>query len=118
MTFRDVSVYKPDGTLLVSKLNFSVPKGTRIIVTGENGAGKVPIRFAHTFVVNIQTSLFRVLRGLWPLVAGTIVSPPRKSLKSFYFLSQVNFVPVGTLREVIIYPHTIEDFNRVRIVSV
>jgi len=42
---------------------------------------------------------------------GTILSPPVQSLHSFYFLSQANFVPIGSLREIIIYPHTRDDMK-------
>jgi len=97
LSFKRVSIRAPTGDLLVKHLDLSVPAGTRIIITGENGAGK--------------SSLFRVLRGLWPMSAGTIESPPIASLKSFYFLSQANFVPIGTLREIIIYPHLVEDMR-------
>ena len=38
-----------------------------------------------------------------PLVAGKIHKPPTSQI---YFLSQVNFVPQGPLRDVITYPHT------------
>jgi len=97
LSFKNVSLFRPDGHLLVRDLTFSVPIGTRIIVTGENGVGK--------------SSLFRVLRGLWPLAAGTIESPPKESLKTFYFLSQDNFVPIGSLREIIIYPLQVKDMK-------
>jgi len=97
LRFHNVSIFKPDGALLVKHLNFEVPTGTRVMITGENGCGK--------------SSLFRVLRGLWPLSVGTIESPVRDSLKTFYFLSQANFVPIGTLREILIYPHLEEDMK-------
>eukprot|EP01062_Namystynia_karyoxenos_P070226 TRINITY_DN65610_c0_g1_i1.p1 TRINITY_DN65610_c0_g1~~TRINITY_DN65610_c0_g1_i1.p1 ORF type:complete len:668 (+),score=280.39 TRINITY_DN65610_c0_g1_i1:93-2096(+) len=87
LRFEHVSVYKPDGTLLVRNLNFEVKRGSRVLVTGPNGCGK--------------SSLFRVIRHLWPLVEGTITMPDEKEI---YFLTQVNFVPIGTLRDLVIYP--------------
>mmetsp|Transcript_67939 Transcript_67939/g.178165 ORF Transcript_67939/g.178165 Transcript_67939/m.178165 type:complete len:698 (+) Transcript_67939:136-2229(+) len=89
MEFDHVSVYRPDGTLLVKDLNFSIKRGERVLITGPNGCGK--------------SSLFRVIRKLWPLVEGTITMPAEKSI---YFLSQVNFVPLGTLRDLVTYPQS------------
>jgi ABC-type uncharacterized transport system fused permease/ATPase subunit len=40
--FENVSVYKPDGTLLVKDLNFAVQRGSRVLVTGPNGCGEYP----------------------------------------------------------------------------
>eukprot|EP01128_Nolandella_sp_AFSM9_P005641 TRINITY_DN2764_c0_g1_i2.p1 TRINITY_DN2764_c0_g1~~TRINITY_DN2764_c0_g1_i2.p1 ORF type:complete len:662 (-),score=176.39 TRINITY_DN2764_c0_g1_i2:144-2129(-) len=97
LAFKNVTLYKPDGGLLLKDLSFEVPRGTRVIITGENGVGK--------------SSLFRVLRGLWPLSSGTITTPDRTSVKTFYFLSQANFVPIGSLREIVIYPHTLADMK-------
>jgi len=87
LCFEHVSVFKPDGTLLVRDLNFAVERGMRVLITGPNGCGK--------------SSLFRVIRKLWPLVEGTITMPVEKQI---HFLSQVNFVPIGTLRDLVIYP--------------
>jgi len=89
LVFEHVSVYKPDGTLLVHDLNFSVQRRQRVLVTGPNGCGK--------------SSLFRVIRKLWPLVEGTITMPAEKEI---HFLTQVNFVPLGTLRDLVTYPQS------------
>jgi len=94
LKFEHVSVYKPGGMLLVKDLNFAVERGQRVLVTGPNGCGK--------------SSLFRVIRGLWPLVEGTITMPDPKEV---HFVSQVNFVPVGTLRDVVIYPHRKQEME-------
>ncbi|CAE7742210.1 Abcd3 [Symbiodinium pilosum] len=92
LKFENVSVYRPDGTLLVKDLNFTVNPGQRVLVTGGNGCGK--------------SSLFRVIRKLWPLVEGTITMPDDKEI---YFLTQVNFVPCGSLRDLVIYPQSRDE---------
>jgi ATP-binding cassette subfamily D (ALD) protein 3 len=94
LKFENVSVYRPDGTLLAKNLNFEVPHMRRVMITGPNGCGK--------------SSLFRILRGLWPLISGTIYSPKSEDI---YFLSQVNFVPRGTLRQLLTYPHSEETLQ-------
>jgi len=55
----------------------------------------------HTHYRCGKTSLFRIIRKLWPLVTGTIRMP---SDKDIYFLSQVAFVPQGTLRDLVRWP--------------
>jgi ABC-type uncharacterized transport system fused permease/ATPase subunit len=67
-------------------------QGDRVLVTGGNGCGK--------------SSMFRVIRKLWPLVCGTITMPADDQI---YFLTQVNFVPLGTLRDLVTYPYTHEQ---------
>jgi len=94
MQFKNVTVYKPDGTALAKKLTFNVEKGQRILVTGSNGCGK--------------SSLFRIMRGLWPLVSGSITMPPAEEI---YYATQVNYVPEGTLRDLVTYPLGEDDFK-------
>eukprot|EP00930_Biecheleria_cincta_P097980 TRINITY_DN89663_c0_g1_i1.p1 TRINITY_DN89663_c0_g1~~TRINITY_DN89663_c0_g1_i1.p1 ORF type:complete len:701 (-),score=92.94 TRINITY_DN89663_c0_g1_i1:43-2112(-) len=94
LRFEHVSVFRPDGTLLVKDLNFTVERGQRVLVTGGNGCGK--------------SSLFRVIRKLWTLVEGTITMPAEKEI---HFLAQVNFVPIGSLRDLVIYPMSRSDMR-------
>ena len=49
-----------------------------------------------------------ICRKLWPLVSGTITMPPDDQI---YFLTQVNFVPVGSLRDLVTYPHSMMEMR-------
>ena len=63
--FRNVTVYSPDGRLLVKDLDLVLRPGENLFVSGANGAGK--------------TSLFRVLAGLWAPARGTVSRPAARA---------------------------------------
>lgn len=75
----------PPPDLLPSDLSFTVESGTNILVTGPSGCGKGSISPlpkwhsnlspAHFFPPLQQSSLLRVLYGLWPFFTGKICKP-------------------------------------------
>lgn len=85
----DVSLWAPDGRLLVRDLNMEVPPGCSVLVEGMNGSGK--------------TGLLRMLAGLWPLQSGTVTLPPRDSI---FFLPQKPYMFAGgSLASQLMYPN-------------
>jgi len=86
--FTDVQLVSPDGRHLVKDpLNFTVPHGTNIMLTGPNGCGK--------------SSLFRVLGELWPPYSGVVTKPDQYEM---LFVPQKPYLVMGTLRDQLIYP--------------
>jgi ABC-type uncharacterized transport system fused permease/ATPase subunit len=78
----------PDGgTHLLDGLDFTLPPGETLLVTGPTGCGK--------------TSLLRALAGLWTHGSGTVELPKAGDLM---FLPQQPYVSLGTLAEQITYP--------------
>ncbi|BBN15082.1 ATP-binding cassette, subfamily D (ALD), peroxisomal ABC transporter [Marchantia polymorpha subsp. ruderalis] len=92
--FEGVKVVTPTGNTLVEDLTLRVEPGSNLLITGPNGSGK--------------SSLFRVLGGLWPLVAGRITKPGMGSDLSheIFYVPQRPYTAVGTLRDQLIYPLT------------
>ncbi|KAL6972862.1 ATP-binding cassette sub- D member 1 [Sarracenia purpurea var. burkii] len=92
--FDNVKVVTPTGNVLVEDLSLRVESGSNLLITGPNGSGK--------------SSLFRVLGGLWPLVSGHIVKPGVGSdlNKEIFYVPQLPYTAVGTLRDQLIYPLT------------
>lgn len=93
--FEHVDIVSPEGKLLVADLTFAVTRGFNVMVTGPNGCGK--------------SSLFRVIGGLWPLHSGVLTKPPKEEI---LFVPQKPYLVLGTLRDQIIYPHTVTDMKR------
>ncbi|TJZ73792.1 ABC transporter ATP-binding protein/permease [Chitiniphilus eburneus] len=87
-TVKGLDVSKPDGTPLLTDLALSLVPGERLLVRGASGSGK--------------STLLRVLGGIWPFAEGEAAIPRQGGV---LFLSQRPYMPLGTLREAMSYPH-------------
>ncbi|KAJ3373461.1 hypothetical protein HDU91_000076 [Kappamyces sp. JEL0680] len=93
--FKDTDVVTPMGdTCLISRLSVRISPGEHLMITGSNGSGK--------------TSILRVLAGIWPHFSGTITRP---SAEHIFYVPQRPYLAIGTLREQVIYPHSVEQMK-------
>ena len=82
-----LQVNLPDGTPLLTDLNFTLRPGANVLIKGISGSGK--------------STLLRALAGIWPFVTGRINLPKNEELM---FIPQKPYLPLGTLREALLYP--------------
>ncbi|CAM6096254.1 unnamed protein product [Calypogeia fissa] len=88
LQLKDLSVATPDTrTLLIKDLNLSLAPGESLLVMGPSGCGK--------------SSLLRAIAGLWNKGSGLLHAP---SLLESFFLPQKPYMPLGSLREQLLFP--------------
>ena len=96
----DLALGLPDGTPLRADLNFTVPGGQSLLITGPTGTGK--------------STLLRALAGIWPFGDGAV----RLGAGRSFFLPQRPYIPLGNLRHALLYPDEGDTVERTTLVAV
>ncbi|MQM14516.1 hypothetical protein Taro_047449, partial [Colocasia esculenta] len=101
ISFSQVDIITPAQKLLARKLTCEIVQGKSLLVTGPNGSGK--------------SSIFRILRGLWPIASGKFIKPCQNVGErlgpecGIFYIPQRPYTSLGTLRDQIIYPLSREE---------
>lgn len=84
-----LSIADRGGRAVINDASIRIDEGEKVLVTGESGSGK--------------STLIRALAGLWPWGSGRVLLPPGVPVA---FVPQRPYLPVGTLRDVLMYPES------------
>lgn len=89
LSVKNLSIMLPDNkTYLIKNLSFELKPTQSLLIVGPSGIGK--------------STLVRTIAGLWPFGDGEIELPQKEKT---LFLPQKPYLPIGTLRDILIYPN-------------
>lgn len=90
----DLSVSKPDGSLLIKPFSLDLKLGERLMISGASGCGK--------------STILRAAHNLWPWSKGTVnINTNIKTL----MIAQKPHLPLTTLKGIVCYPSFTDKFN-------
>lgn len=87
LRIQNLTITKPDGEVLKKNINVDLQPKDRLIIKGENGAGK--------------STIIRAMKNLWKYGEGKIVLPEKQNIM---FIPQRPYLPMDSLLNVIYYP--------------
>ncbi len=87
---KDITIFTPNGEKLLDKISEEFVHGQHYWVKGNSGIGK------STFV--------RAIAGIWPYGSGEITLPEKQKIM---YIPQRSYMPLGTLREALLFPDKI-----------
>jgi vitamin B12/bleomycin/antimicrobial peptide transport system ATP-binding/permease protein len=90
----EVTLRLPDGRTIVEDANLDLVSEIPALFMGPSGSGK--------------STLFRAIAGIWPYGEGKIDLPPSAKVM---LLPQRPYLPLGTLREALVYPGAPEQYD-------
>lgn len=86
----NLNISLPNGQSLFTNVNLTFAQGASFLLSGKSGLGK--------------STLIKSIAGLWLHGEGIIKIPKNKKL---YFASQKPYLPLGSFRDILNYPNTI-----------
>uniref|UniRef100_A0A182SIY6 ABC transmembrane type-1 domain-containing protein n=1 Tax=Anopheles maculatus TaxID=74869 RepID=A0A182SIY6_9DIPT len=101
LMLRDLGLNLPNGQPLLSAATIALKRGERVLIVGPSGCGK--------------STLLRAIASIWPYGSGEIGLDQKLST---LFLPQRNYIPIGTLREALSYPHPDKDYSDEQLLKV
>ncbi|XP_054710702.1 lysosomal cobalamin transporter ABCD4-like [Uloborus diversus] len=88
---KDVTFCAPkESKPLIANISLQIKLNSNLLITGKSGSGK--------------TSLFRIVKGLWPVRSGSVIKKLPFQPSTIFFLPQRSLLSDGTLMEQIVYP--------------
>lgn len=93
-----VVLYRHNGEVLLDGVDFTLNKGEALLIQGPSGCGK--------------TSLLRTLAGLWVFGSEGCIHRPKH--EDMMFVPQRAYLPQGSLRAALCYPHIQVDDEQLK----